>query len=269
MARRRSGVRRRPSWPRPSPPCRWRSGSRVADGRPVAVSERWFELTGQTDAVSHEAGWNAVIHPDERQRVTQGWSRFVASGERAFDEQYRIVHAGSGQVRVLADRFVRVECDGGPVFVGVTDDVTERFEASDKARRLGAKHDALQRVAEFVAARPDIAAVAQVVSEEVAQLFGTRRAPSSGSRKTGRDWSPASGRSRRFRASTSARGSTCRDRTPRRWCTRPEPRFACGRETGPTCCCRASSSGSPSRCMSAAAYGARCRSTRRPRTAST
>ncbi len=142
------------------------------DGEPVAVSDRWTQLTGQTTAEWRAHGWDGVIHPDERARVTAEWTRFIDSDERAWIDQYRIVHTVTGDVRVLSDRVVRVDCGDAALLVGITDDVTVPTAESAEVRRLGAKQDALQRVAEFVAARADIAAVAEVVSREIALLFG-------------------------------------------------------------------------------------------------
>ena len=144
----------------------------AGNGRPVAVSNRWTRLTGQTIDEWREHGWSAVVHPDDRERVTVGWREFAGTSSRSGGHEYRIVHAETGAVRHVADRVVRIDCAESAVYVGFTEDVTARAEARDEAQRLGAKQDALQRVAEFVAARPDIAAVADVVSREVALLFG-------------------------------------------------------------------------------------------------
>ena len=144
----------------------------TADGRPVAISSRWTKLTGQTIDEWREHGWAAIVHPDDRERVTCGWNEFAGTEIRTGAHEYRIIHAGTGALRHVADRVVRIDCAESAFYVGFTEDVTARAEARNEALRLGAKQDALQRVAEFVAARPDIAAVADVVSREVALLFG-------------------------------------------------------------------------------------------------
>jgi diguanylate cyclase (GGDEF)-like protein len=143
----------------------------TGDGHPIAMGSRWTEITGQSNAAWREDGWEAVVHPDDREEMLDAWADFTASGDRAGTKEYRIVHARTEDVRVVRDRVVRIDCEKGAVLVGFTEDVTARADASHEARRLGAKQDALQRVAEFVAARPDIAAVSEVVSREVAQLF--------------------------------------------------------------------------------------------------
>ncbi len=143
----------------------------ASDGRPVAISNRWTKLTGQTIEDWRAHGWAAVVHPEDHERVTAGWEGFPGTEIRAGRHEYRIVHAETGAVRHVADRVVRIDCADSAVYVGFTEDVTARAEARHEALRLGAKQDALRRVAEFVAARPDIAAVADAVSREVALLF--------------------------------------------------------------------------------------------------
>ena len=144
----------------------------TVDGEPIAVSERWTELTGQSTEAWRADGWDGVIHPDDYTDVVAGWKAFIESGDRTWADQYRIINVTSREVRVLSDGVVRLDCGHESVIVGITDDITVPTAEAAEVRRLGAKQDALQRVAEFVTARPDTAAVAAVVSREVAQLFG-------------------------------------------------------------------------------------------------
>ena len=51
----------------------------TADGRPVAISSRWTKLTGQTIDEWREHGWAAIVHPDDRERVTCGWNEFAGT----------------------------------------------------------------------------------------------------------------------------------------------------------------------------------------------
>ncbi len=142
-----------------------------ADGTAVVMSDRWLEITGQSLRVWHGNGWLEAVHPDDRARVAASWDRFVASAGGTWAEQYRIVHLVTGEERVVADRGVHRVDGEGFAFVGVTDDVTTRVGAQDEVRRLVANVDALQHVAEFVAARMNPAEVAAFVSREVARLF--------------------------------------------------------------------------------------------------
>jgi len=41
----------------------------------------WLELTGQTPEEAREK-WAEAVHPDERGRVIEAWSRFLKEGDR-------------------------------------------------------------------------------------------------------------------------------------------------------------------------------------------
>ncbi|MDX6568203.1 MAG: hypothetical protein QOH15_781, partial [Gaiellales bacterium] len=66
---------------------------------------------------------------------------------------------------------VRLQVGSEIGFVGMAVDVNAHGASASEARRLTAEQEALQRVAAVVAARPEPAEVAAIVSSEVAQLF--------------------------------------------------------------------------------------------------
>ncbi len=143
-----------------------------ADGTAVVMSDRWLDITGQSLRAWHGRGWLDAVHPDDRERIGDAWEEFVATAGGTWAAQYRIVHLDTGEERVVADRGVHRVDLAGAAFVGVTDDITERIVAENEVRRLVTVADALQHVAEFVAARTDPVEVAAFVSREVAPLFG-------------------------------------------------------------------------------------------------
>ena len=70
--------------------------------------------------------WTEVIHPEDRDRVTQAFARKAALGEDA-EEEYRIVRV-DGSVRWLRDRAFPIRDQAGEIYriVGVAEDITER-----------------------------------------------------------------------------------------------------------------------------------------------
>ncbi len=70
--------------------------------------------------------WTEVIHPEDRDRVTQAFVRKAALGEDA-EEEYRIVR-DDGSVRWLRDRAFPIRDQAGEIYrvVGVAEDITER-----------------------------------------------------------------------------------------------------------------------------------------------
>ncbi|NKC30110.1 ATP-binding protein [Falsiroseomonas selenitidurans] len=73
-----------------------------ADGRITGFSQRWLELTGQTQEAALQDGWLRTPHPDDRARIQAAWRRAVAEGT-AFDAEARF-HTASGAWRWLRAR---------------------------------------------------------------------------------------------------------------------------------------------------------------------
>jgi diguanylate cyclase (GGDEF)-like protein/PAS domain S-box-containing protein len=142
------------------------------DGSEIFISDQWTQMSGQSIASWYVETWLPLIHPDDRPRVFDAWTRFVARGE-VFDEEYRIRHATTGAERIVVDRGRRVSGIDGVAFVGVIEDVTERVVAQAAAEHLVVEQTALRRVAELAAQRADVADVAASVCVEAGALFGS------------------------------------------------------------------------------------------------
>ncbi len=119
----------------------------------------------------------AEIEPIITTVLKDGVSQFVesslvdASGRRRHVRESYIPDLTDGEVRgfslLVSDVTERVEATAATAVV-----VTASVVAEDEVRRLVAKADALEHVAEFVAARTDPVEVATFVAREVARLFG-------------------------------------------------------------------------------------------------
>ncbi|MCB2053919.1 MAG: PAS domain S-box protein [Geminicoccaceae bacterium] len=83
----------------------------------------------------------ALIHPDDRARVTEAMARaFMADGSGEFEQEHRFVHADGHTVWVLARAKTLVEGEGARrravAAVGALVDLTERREAEERQRLL-------------------------------------------------------------------------------------------------------------------------------------
>jgi PAS domain S-box-containing protein len=76
----------------------------------------------------------ALVHPDDRDTVMRVYRAAVAN-RRQFDITYRI-RRPDGEERMLHSRgFAMVEADGEQTLFGTTQDITDRFQASEALRR--------------------------------------------------------------------------------------------------------------------------------------
>ena len=69
----------------------------LPDGQAEFLNQRWLEFAGMTAEQAAGWGWTEAIHPDDRQRLLEGWQSCVASGTpvdiegrmRRYDGAYR------------------------------------------------------------------------------------------------------------------------------------------------------------------------------------
>ena len=107
-----------------------------ATGSCIYVNERWSEIAGMPLGQALGAGWVEAVHPDDRERVTEGWRRSVADGSkfvidyrfRRQDDDIRWVHVTTTTLR---------DGDGNVIgHTGTVDDITERREMEEQLRLL-------------------------------------------------------------------------------------------------------------------------------------
>ena len=100
-----------------------------ATGRVTEVSPSWQGLTGQTPEEALGRGWQEALHPDDRKRTEQAWSRAVAEMS-PFETEYRL-RGHDGVYRDFLAHGVPVMAPEGGIreWVGVCIDITERKQA--------------------------------------------------------------------------------------------------------------------------------------------
>ena len=153
IAARRSWEQKRPAEPlQPRATEREESLCRLADAIPevfwvvaldpervIYVSPSFERMWGFTaEALYREPRlWAETIHPEDRPRVTERYSRWIAGEEIHYhDVEYRILQPG-GDIRWIHDRGVLFRnAEGRPCEVsGISTDITERKEAERALQR--------------------------------------------------------------------------------------------------------------------------------------
>ncbi|HSM22704.1 MAG TPA: PAS domain-containing protein, partial [Rubrivivax sp.] len=107
--------------------------------RSAAVDARWAALLGYTpqDAPGEEAGWKALLHPDDRGRVIRAQEDHIAGRSEAFEAVYRLRHRDGHWIWVL-DRGKVLERDaaGTPLrMVGTHMDISARMRDQEALQR--------------------------------------------------------------------------------------------------------------------------------------
>ncbi len=103
-------------------------------GKAIYINDRCAELVGMPPEDALGFDWVRAIHPDDRDRVTERWSRAVKNGE-SFSEEYRWVHDDGHVVWTRGD-IAPVRGPGGDisVFIGTLVDISERKRAEEALR---------------------------------------------------------------------------------------------------------------------------------------
>ncbi len=131
-----------------------------ADGTLEFVSGTWLELTGLTRADVLRDGWPALVHGEDRARVTGQVAEPLRQGQ-AFGVEFR-AHRADGVERWMSLRSVPLRDEGGVLrlWIGTATDITDRKRAEEALRasedRLRAKVQ--QRTAQLTAANARLAA---------------------------------------------------------------------------------------------------------------
>jgi two-component system, sensor histidine kinase and response regulator len=116
------------------------------------VNERWVEMTGMTSAQAMGRGWLGVIHPDDKERVFDEWLA-ATEARRLFNFSYRYVAKTGKVVRVdVIARAISATGDGSLGYIGVVQDVTEKYDAAQRLREAKEAAEAASRAkSEFLA----------------------------------------------------------------------------------------------------------------------
>jgi len=100
-----------------------------AGGEVVVDLPSWRELTGQSEEAIKGWGWIEAVHPDDRERAAQAWTKAVEA-KSPYENEFR-VRKYDGSYRLFFARGIPVlEADGTiREWVGTCTDITERQRA--------------------------------------------------------------------------------------------------------------------------------------------
>jgi PAS domain S-box-containing protein len=109
--------------------------STLPDGSNTYVNKRFVEYTGSLAEQTGRSGWQALIHPDDRERHAGKWMEAVATG-KLHENEVRS-RRSDGQYRWQLDRGVPLRDEDGNIvkWYGVTTDIEDRKRAEEALQR--------------------------------------------------------------------------------------------------------------------------------------
>ena len=107
-----------------------------ADGKCIDVNPRWCQIAGLDRKDALGQGWTKVLHPDDHERITKGWSRAIRE-DRPFETKFRFMRPDGVITPVLGQALPERDASGRVrFFVGTITDLTEQIETENQLRRL-------------------------------------------------------------------------------------------------------------------------------------
>lgn len=107
--------------------------STLPDGDHDYFNQRWYDFTGVPRGTTDSEGWNAILHPDDRERALKAWHQCLETGE-PYEIEYRLRHR-SGEYRWALARAMPVRNSAGEIvrWIGTC---TAIHEAKQQAKQL-------------------------------------------------------------------------------------------------------------------------------------
>src|SRR5579863_8271991 len=100
------------------------------DGRLQYANRRWLDYTGLEIENAGPPGWDAVLHPEDRERTAEAWRRAAESGS-IFEIEHRLRYAADGSYRWYLVRAVPMKDRAGRVtnWLGTCTEVENQKQA--------------------------------------------------------------------------------------------------------------------------------------------
>jgi len=115
--------------------------STLPDGYHDYYNEQWYAFTGVAPDSTDGDRWNAVFHPDDRERAWQVWHDSLRTG-RTYEIEYRLRHR-SGAYRWVLGRALPLRSEDGRItrWLGTCTDIENQKQAEATLREANGRKD--------------------------------------------------------------------------------------------------------------------------------
>ena len=104
------------------------------NGKTTYVNSKWCEISGMSSKEALGDGWLNAVHPEDRNRLTNGWEKSVEFHEDSVTD-YRFMHKDGSIAWVMGKAVPETNLDGQVVgYVGTVVDITKRKLAEESLR---------------------------------------------------------------------------------------------------------------------------------------
>ncbi|MGE5657701.1 MAG: PAS domain S-box protein [Actinomycetota bacterium] len=144
-------------------------------GEMIYISPAYEQIWGRSceSLYQNPTSWLELIHPEEQQQIAVALERQIQQ-PTDFDETYRILRA-DGDIRWIRARSFQVQHQRSYRFVGIAEDITERFQAEEQLRQSLRREQAIARTLERMRRTLDLATIFHSTTEELRETLGCSR----------------------------------------------------------------------------------------------
>ncbi len=143
-----------------------------SQGKLVFANQHWYDLAGMTSTEALNQGWTNTLHPDDRERVFNGWTAAASSGQE-FALEYRFQTAAGNVVWVFSNMVaLRNEAEEIIGYLGTVTDITESKQVGEILAQRAAQLVLLNDISSKIAAVLDLDSVLNRAAELVQTTFG-------------------------------------------------------------------------------------------------
>ncbi|MBN1397732.1 MAG: PAS domain S-box protein [Bacteroidetes bacterium] len=105
-----------------------------AEGGTIYVNPQWCKITGLSDEEAMGLNWLAAVHPDDKERLDDGWKKATIKQDYSYAE-YRFVHKDGEIAWVLGQAIPIKDARNAIVgYVGTITDITERKAVEEELK---------------------------------------------------------------------------------------------------------------------------------------
>ena len=117
-----------------------------ANGITTYVNPKWCEISGVSFDDALGDGWLDAVHPDDKERVNQGWREAIRLNKESSSD-YRFVRPDGAIAWVIGQAVPEMNSANQIVgYVGTITDITERKHAEEQAQRQLQRLEALHQI---------------------------------------------------------------------------------------------------------------------------
>lgn len=105
-----------------------------ADGYTSYVNPKWCELSGLSYSEALGDGWLKAVHPDDKEKITEGWKQKTQKSEKSIAE-YRFVRDNGSVVWVLGNALPEIIDGEFQGYIGTITNITDIKKAQEEIER--------------------------------------------------------------------------------------------------------------------------------------